>query len=376
MTKRQTPALALGLALILAVALVAGLVPAGCRSAAPEAEKPWSGHTLNVAVWNGPFMDYFEQTVSGPFEELTGAQVLLTGHWGEVTSKILAAPADNPPYDVIFGESMVYSMARANDLLLPVRPGNVPNLADVWVPCKTMPAVAEGYGVPFDFGHNVMVYIPANLGFELTSWTDLLRPELKGKVALSRNYWVENLYMAAQVMDEEPGPGEIYTDLDGVFAKLEEFVPQVGFWYEGGADAVAALTQKEVLVANYYMEYALQSDLYDLGVRATVPKEGGTGYLDYFMVVRGTRERDLAEAFIDFATAAEQETAFTAFQMTQPANRLATIPERGRPFYASDDAGWEKQIANIVDYNCFGDRFNAVHERYVREILQSSEGGQ
>jgi len=161
-----------------------------------------------------------------------------------------------------------------------------------------------------------------------------------------------------------------------VFAKLKEFVPQVGFWYEGGADAVAALAQKEVLVANYYMEYALQSDLYDLGVRAVVPKEGGTGYLDYFMVVRGTRERDLAERFIDFAAGAQQETAFTALQMTQPANRLAQIPERGRPFYASTDAGWEKQIANIVDYACFGQDFEKVHDRYLREILQGSEGGQ
>ncbi len=362
---------------LLAGALALGLGGAGCgRPAETPAAQEWSGRTLNVAVWSGPFLDNFEETVAGPFEELTGAEVLLTGHWGEVTAKVLASPDDNPPYDIIFGESMVYTMSRANDLILPLRPENVPNVENVWEPIKELPAVADRYGAPFDFGHNVMVLIPANLGFELGSWKDLLRPELRGKVALSKNYWVENLYMAALMMDDKPGPAEIYSDLDGVFTKLKEVLPQVGFWYEGGADAVAALVQKEVLVANYYMEYALQPDLYDLGLRAVVPPEGGTGYLDYFMVVRGTRERELAEEFIDFAIDAPQETAFTARMMTQPASRLAEIPERGRPYYASTEEGWERQIANLVDYGFFGQDFESIHDRYIREILQGMPGGQ
>ncbi len=370
-------AAALAAVVALAGLAAAGLAGAGCGPGArtPSA-RDWSGHTLNVAVWSGPFTDYFERTVAKPFEEFTGAEVFLTGHWGEVTAKVLAAPADNPPYDIIFGESMVYTMARANNLVLPIRAENVPNLGSVWEPIKRVPAVAEGYGVPFDFGHNVMVAIPANLGFGLASWKDLLRPELRGKVALSRNYWVENLYMAALMLDDQPGPAEVYSDLDKVFAKLKEVLPQVGFWYEGGADAVAALAQKEVLVANYYMEYALQPDLYDLGVRAIVPKEGGTGYLDYFMVVRGTQERDLAEQFINFAADARQETALTALVMTQPVNRLADIPERGRPFYAATESAWEAQIANLVDYGSFGPDFDRVHDRYTREILQGSGGNQ
>lgn len=377
MARRVMGRPALGIGLAVTLILVSSLAVTGCVGGDPGSGRgEWAGHTLKVAVWSGPFIDNFQRTVVDPFEELTGADVLLSGHWGEVTAQILAAPADNPPYDIIFGESMIYTLARTNDLLVPLNLDNIPNAVEVWEPVLAITPLAEGYGVPFDFGHNVPVFIPDQLGFELSSWKDLLRPEMAGKVALSRPYWVENLYMAALIMDEEPGPGEIYTDLDSVYERLAEMRGCVGLWYEGGADCVAALVQGEVLVANYYMEYVFQPELWDLGVRAVVPEEGGTGYMDYFMVVRGSGEQELAELFIDFAVAAEQETAFAALHFTQPVNRNAVTPEQVRGVYASTDEGWRQQMANLVDYGFFVDRFNELHERYIREILHETGGGE
>ncbi len=360
---------------VLALALAAG----GCAATGAERTgKEWQGHTLKVTVWSGPFLDHFQEAVVKPFEEATGATVLVTGHWGEAPSVILAAPKDDPPYDILFGSSLEYTIARQNDLLLPLRPESIPNAQLIWPPAKGQVPVVDGFGVPFDYGENVLVFLPERLnatGIELESWKDLLRPELDGKVALPRAYWLDNLWTAALIMDDEPGPAEVFTMTDAVFAKAEGLAGQVGFWYEGGADAIAALVQGEVLVASYYAEYVFQPDIYDLGVRAVVPAEGAPGYVDYFSVVRGTKERDLAELFINYALDAGRETAFAALHFTQPLNRNATVPERVAGFYATTDAGWERQLADMPDYWFVADRFTELSDRFLREILRQEPGG-
>jgi len=362
-------------ALLLALAILAG----GCGRTGTTAAKEWQGHALKVTVWSGPFIDHFQETIVGPFEEMTGATVLVTGHWGEAPSTIMAAPKDDPPYDILFGSSMEYTIARENGLLIPLRMENIPNAQFIWEPVKRQVPLIDGLGVPFDYGENVLVFLPEKLealGTELKTWKDLFRPELKGKISLPRAYWLDNLWTAALIMDDEPGPAEVFTETDATYAKMRELAGQVGFWYEGGADAIAALVQGEVLVASYYAEYVFQPDIYDLGIRAVVPAEGAPGYLDYSSVVRGTKERDLAELFINYALDADRESAFAALHFTQPVNRKATIPERVAGFYANTDAGWERQLANMADYWLVVDHYTELNDRYLREILQQEPGGQ
>lgn len=366
-------------ALLVTLALPLVLGSAGCGRTGAPVSKEWQGHTLKVTVWSGPFIDHFQETVVGPFEEATGATVLVTGHWGEAPATIMAAPENDPPYDILFGSSMEYTIARENGLLLPLRMENIPNAQFIWEPVKKQVPLIDGLGVPFDYGENVMVFLPERLGalgIELTTWKDLMRPELKGKISLPRAYWLDNLWTAALIMDDEPGPAEVFSQTDATYAKASELAGQVGFWYEGGADAIAALVQGEVLVSSYYAEYVYQPDIYDLGIRAVVPVEGAPGYLDYFSVVRGTKERDLAELFINYALDAERESAFVALHFTQPVNRLATIPERVAGLYANTDAGWERQLANMADYWLVVDRYTEFEDRYLREVLGQEPGAQ
>src|SRR5262247_187476 len=85
--------------------ILASAVTLGCRRQRKAA--------LNVFTWAGPWGQTFEQFLKPLFEEATGATVLFDNGWGEEIPKLLIAPPDQPPYDVmIVAPFVVYGVIR------------------------------------------------------------------------------------------------------------------------------------------------------------------------------------------------------------------------------------------------------------------------
>jgi len=114
-----------------------------------------------------------------------------------LSEKIEAAPPDQPPFDVMMIESMTYTLAKSRGLILPIRWENIPNMEKVFSSIKEMAPIKEGYGVVIGGEPIVTFYNQEKLPFKPTKWADMLRPELKGKIAIDKYYAVETLYMAA-----------------------------------------------------------------------------------------------------------------------------------------------------------------------------------
>src|SRR4026209_1739725 len=88
--------------------LLAGAAKGGWS---PRPGKP----RLTVFTWAGPWGQTFERAWKPLFERATGATVLFDNGWGEEIPKLLIAPPDQPPYDVmIVAPFQVYAVIRRN----------------------------------------------------------------------------------------------------------------------------------------------------------------------------------------------------------------------------------------------------------------------
>ena len=96
-------------------------------------------------------------------------------------------------------------------------------------------------------------------------------------------------------------------DLDAVFAKLTELKPNLLLAAASVAEIQNLMVNREVVLAASYngRVYTMQDDGVD--VDFAVPKEGAIGAIDYFVVVRNSKNKDLAEKFIDFVLEPEQQ---------------------------------------------------------------------
>ncbi len=333
------------------------------------AGKPFEGQTLSVSTWSGPFSKHYTAAIVKPFEQWSGAKVTVVPGWSELVTKIIAAPPDQPPYDVLLGEGRIYTQARINNLILPINFDNVPNHKDIFPALKRYSGYQERYGVPYQGGTVALVYLPEKVPFKPTSWKDFVRPEVKGKITFDRAWWLENFYVAAYVMGQERITGKWIVDhLDEILETFKtRLAPNVKIWYKGGADLYAYLEQGEVWMSPFYTGTANQKKKAGMPINFIFPKEGFNGYYDYQMLVRGTKKRELAEAFINFALRPEIQSDFVRRQFNSVSNRYATVPDEVKWFIMDTNEEYEKFSA--FDWEPIEPIYKKIDERWTKEIL-------
>ena len=268
--------------------------------------KRFEGETMVFAAYAGGFLEAIRDIMGKKFEEDTGGKVDFVPVWEDYVSLIATAPADRPPYDALtcFGLDLIFGIAEG--IWLPLRLENIPNAADLndWH-MQTSGAGFDGidltYGLPFELIIQVLGWNKEVLDFEPTSYADLWRPEVQGKIGLDTVYHFINTANTALILDDQPGAEEIYNDegLDAVIEKLKEL--DVALWWEVSAQATAAIERGDIAILHHAAEQIsslVRANPDKFGM--VIPKEGSPDGLDYLCTVRGTEKRDMAEAFINY----------------------------------------------------------------------------
>lgn len=269
----------------------------------PTPAKPFEGQTLIATAYAGPFYDAINEIIVPKFEEDTGGKVDFRPTFLEEIPNILAAPEDDPPYDVIVAFSPDFVRGIQEDIFLPLRRENIPNMANLtdFHSSDQGQGMDINYGIPFEMGFVVIGYNKEALGFTPTSYGDLWRPEAQGKIALGSGNMSGFIAPLALAMDFAPGFDELYTE-EGRDALMEELAKlDVALWFQTNAEAAAAMERGDIaiyvealeIVAPFVLE---QPDKFGVAV----PQDEVSAFMDYFGVVRGTKKRDMAEAFLNY----------------------------------------------------------------------------
>ncbi|MBW2123343.1 MAG: extracellular solute-binding protein [Deltaproteobacteria bacterium] len=359
-----------GLLIFLALVFVFGLL-AGPGLAADDLKR-FKGQKITVTCWSGPYTNDFKKAYVEPFMKASGAIVIVSPGWAEFMSKIKASPEDKPPYDVFMADGWNYIAAMNIHRLLPIRKENIPNARDIYPELLKREAWVKGYGVPFDGGIYLPIYVPGKVHFTPDSWKDLMREEVSGKLSLDQTFYY-GLYASAFISDKKPGVQELYSKegMDEVFRISAELATHVKKFYKGGAELFQLIKTGEVVMGTYYSGGTFSEMNKGTNVRMVFPKEGAVAWIGYLTVMKGTKNRDLAEAFINWCIAPENQTHFAQINGGWVSNTKAKIAPALKGVVPSSNEEFKKTF--FFDWDLLNKQWGELEERWKKEVLSKAQ---
>ena len=257
-------------------------------------EKPFAGQTLTISTFAFN-AELLQKNIYDPFQELTGATIVADGAANAVRVSKIAEAAEGE-YDVVIIGDMFVKQLMAEGKIDTLNPASLTNLDSVYENAKA--PMGEGYGPAYTFNRLGIVYDPASCPIEITSFADLWNPELVDYIAIPA---ITNTsgplfyYGVAKAVDLEPGK-----DDEAIFAKLAELKPNVKSTYTSANNTITMLNQGEVAVAvllDYSYTTAKSANPAYVWVN---PVEGLYGGYNMLNIVTGSKNKELAELFIDY----------------------------------------------------------------------------
>ncbi len=334
--------------------------------------KKFKGQKITVTCWSGPYHKNFQKSFVDPFMKASGAIVVISPGWAEFIAKIKASPEDKPPYDVFVADGWNYIAAMNINRLLPIRNENIPNAKDIFPALLKKEPWVKGYGVPTDGGIYLPVYAPGKMDFTPTAWKDMLRPELTGKVTLDQTFYY-GLYASAYISDMEPGANEIYSKegLDECFRIGAKLAKQVKKFYKGGAEFLNLLQTGEAVMGAYYTGGTYSEKNKGADVEMVLAEEGVISWIGYMTVMKGTKNRDLAEAFINWCLDPERQTLMHKISGNWQSSSKHQVPAALKGIDPSTNEEFKK--VTFFDWDLLNAQWGELEERWKKEVLTKTK---
>jgi len=284
--------------------------PSGTAAAAPQApadpNAKFKGQTLNLLTWEG----YADPKFTKGFEEKYGATVKYTyfGSSDELVAKLKASPG---VYDVISPSSDVAYTLVQGGLVDPIDTSKISAFGELADALKNLDDVKKDgklYGVPFTWGPDFLIYDANVVKEEPKSWKVFFDAKYKGKVSLWDD--ISNIYVMGQIMGlDKEKPGALYNMTDEQLAeakkKLLELRPNVRKNWATAGELKDLFKNKEVALAVGWPLTVRDVNAEGGNLKAVIPEEGATGWIDRLMITSSSKNKDLALMYLDYVTTAK-----------------------------------------------------------------------
>lgn len=364
-----------------------GVVGAGVFMAAPAivgrapvhtAKAAFEGEGLIAVSWSGNYEGVFKETVVDPFNAKYGTMAETQGGWDQMVNQIKAAPADNPPFDIIVAEEFVSSAGLAENLYVATDKSKIPNLEAVypWF-YEVRPEQATRYGVPFG-GGTCMLLLRNKLGITDNSWKLLWDERLAGKTTMDGAAWWWPMGIVAAMSTAKPSVEEMYdfpTSTEPLFKELEKL--KVAKWFKDGAEQANLLNQEEADLSVSYSSDALTFLESAPGeYTVSIPVEGTTGWADWYFKIRGTRHSDLADLFLNYLLAKETQDRFLSKSLIFMARKDVAVPAHWGNGYPKSNEDYHRmfQIITIDGWAAINKNWDGIDAR-MKEIIAKTTAG-
>lgn len=259
--------------------------------------------TLNVYNWgeyisNGS--DDSEDVVSD-FEKLTGIKVnYTTFDSNESMYAKLKSGAAN--YDVIVPSDYMAAKMIAEGMLMPLNYDNIPNFQNIDEEYRNADYDPENaYTVPYMLCTTGIIYNTTMVDKAPTSWADLWDSQYAGNILMfnnSRDAYAIAAFKAGKSInpDSTEEVDEVVEELKAQKPLVQAYVMDEVFGkMEGGNAAVGTY---------YYGDYlTMVENNPDLGFY--IPEEGTNTYVDAMCILKGAKNKENAEAFINYMCSTE-----------------------------------------------------------------------
>ena len=272
------------LAAILCAVLIMTLLPVTIA----EEEK-----ALNLFTWEL----YVDDETIAQFEKETGIKVYYTNFNTNEEMLLKLQNAKGGDYDLIIASDYILNIARKQNLLQKLDKGLIPNYANLDAASLSQYYDENNeYTAPYIIGTPLIVYDPAQVNFEITSYADLWDESLKDSVVVmddARNIigiTLKTMGQSFNVTDDEV--------LKQAADKLAQLRPNIRAFNSDTPQL--DLLSGECSVGYMYTSYVVMALAENPSLKVAYPKEGlGLG-IDSMVIPANAPHAENANRFINF----------------------------------------------------------------------------
>jgi putative spermidine/putrescine transport system substrate-binding protein len=387
MRRSRFPSLVSAIALLL-TACSGGTSGTSGTSGTPAPSYPSSigalEDSLNLVAWvgyvesgkNDPHYDWVT-----PFEASVGGKCKVNAKTAG-TSNEMKSLMDTGNYDGVSASGNLSGRLVADHEAAPVNVDLVPNYKDVFPALKDKPYNTFGgvhYGIPHGRGANILAWRSDIITQTLDSWSVMFDPSSPAKGKLS--VYDDPIYIAdaaVYLMSTQPNlgiqnPYELdQKQFDAAVSLLQTQRPMIKEYWSDSAAQMQGYTSG-TLTAGTTWQYQVNTMLAakpPVAIKATLPKEGSTGWSDTWMVYKNAKHPNCMYEWMNWIISPQVNAQVAVWFGEAPSNSKACEfadklePNHCATFHANDEAYFNHiHLWTIPTADC-GDSRGAVCKNY------------
>jgi putative spermidine/putrescine transport system substrate-binding protein len=319
---------------------------------------------LVVAAWGDPYEAGWRKALVPAFEKVHNAKIVWVQGFSSQTLAKLRAQKDSPQIDVAMMDDGPHRQAAALGLVEKIDRGKLANVKDLYEVSFEPGDLGIGFAsAGYGLYYNTKAFAD-NKWAPPTSWLDLYRPELKGKVSVHNIANANGLYLLLALNKIQGGTDD---NVDKGFAKLKELVPSVVTFDKFG-ETPTLIQQGSTVIGTWNIDRVVNLAATGVPVKFVGPKEGTWGHKEVVTIVKGRPNQDLAYKFVDMLLSPEEQVNTAKYIGLGPLNKNAKLdPETaGKVVYGPEQIAkltipnWEVVNAKRAEWT---ERWNKEIER-------------
>jgi putative spermidine/putrescine transport system substrate-binding protein/spermidine/putrescine transport system substrate-binding protein len=315
-----------------------------------------SAQELNVLTWEG----YSDDSFIAAFTEASGCQVNATyvGSNDDFAPKLAAGGG---VYDLITPSIDTTQLMIDAGFVEPIDTSKIPEWNNIYPKFLEQDGIQENgeyYGMPYTWGSIPFMYRNDKFDTPPTSLASLFSSDLEGRISL----WDDKsaLYVAARM----GGNMDIYNlsdaDLEAAQAKLVEQKPLVRKYWATAGELVDLYAGGEVWISNTWGGYQ-SALLAEQGIEVTefIPEEGAEGWMDSWMIVKGSPNQECAYKFLNMQISEQGQCGVAnvnGYSVANPVAAKACMSEEQFSALHQDDPDY---LDSLLMWQPLGERLEA-----------------
>lgn len=310
---------------------------------------------LVIQIWPGSFQEVYEKYIIKPFEEKYDVDVVVaTGVEWFTLPKILAeVKSGRPEIDIVQLTVSDYMRGANMNLWEKLDFANIPEYENV--PDK----YRAPYGIGFETYAMGLLYNKKSKEPKPSSIEASWDPKYKVTVSTTHDQYI--IPMVNHMITGQFTP----VDVDAVFKKLDELKPNIVTFNVSHAEIRNLIANNEIDLTTAFNNRAGLMIDDGLDVEFISGPHDFIG-VDYWAIVKGTSKKELAEKFINFTLAKEQQTVNAKKQYLGPVNKIVVLDKefvetRGVPY-----GNVLEKAMTMDDYKYIAENLDKWSNRWIK----------
>ncbi len=323
----------------------------------------FKGEMLNILCWEG----YADEVFTKPFEAKYGCKIKGTyfGNEDEMISK-MQADGGSGAYDIISPSCDFAGYLIKANLVEPLDTSKISQWDKLSAKLRGMADVRKDgnvYGLPFTWGPDYLIYNADLIKEAPTSWRVLWDPSNRGKVSMPDD--IVNIYTVGLVLGMATNDkSQLYNmseaQLQACKTELAALQVNVRKYWTSAGELSNLFKNKEVSIALGWPLTVNSLQKEGMNIKALIPKEGATGWIDRLMIVKGSKHKELANLWFDYISRPEnmaKVAEVTTYAVANPdaATYMTEVSRQntyvGNENYYFERLNWWQWAPNRKRYN-------------------------